>query len=595
MAAIREELTLADKFSGVLDRYIAKMSGAASSTDSNRGAMSRLTDASVRLAAGLRDTIQQNQEFYQAEARMSGATGRLVQQLFGLESAIHGAFTDSEADAALARLEKEMQKVGLVWTSSADQMNSADLLVRIGLKQLAEEGKLAASSMAEEAYQAEQAAKAQAGHQSRIEALKNSLGGLITKLTGLGQSPKSVNALTKQFNRFALSIFSVRKILSALKSALERAPQEIQTSWENAGNSIENLFAGTVVSALQAMQPPLDRLTAALNSDAGQKMARGMETLGSVAGQAIGFLLDKVSQLVEFIGDNFQTIMTIATVVVALFAAKMLMAAAATLAANAPLLLFIGLCSALVIGLQAAGVTAEEIFSNIGAGAGWLYALVYNLIADAWNVIAVFAEFFANVFNDPVAAVAHLFFGTFDAILGIVETVAGAIDALLGTNMSGAVSGFRSKMQAWVDDTFGENEIKIARMEKIDYTGTMSSFSSAASNLASSLSDFSLGNMAGVTLADISDDTNNIAASTSSIEKSVKMTDEDIKSLVDVAERRYVNNVNLTAQTPVITVNGQNTGHTVADRQNLANAIRDILIEQTSSGSTRSTARPVAG
>lgn len=34
------------------------------------------------------------------------------------------------------------------------------------------------------------------------------------------------------------------------------------------------------------------------------------------------------------------------------------------------------------------------------------------------------------------------------------------------------------------------------------------------------------------------------------------MSDEDIKSLVDVAERRYVNNVNLTAQTPVITVNG---------------------------------------
>ena len=59
------------------------------------------------------------------------------------------------------------------------------------------------------------------------------------------------------------------------------------------------------------------------------------------------------------------------------------------------------------------------------------------------------------------------------------------------------------------------------------------------------------------------------------------MSDEDIKSLVDVAERRYVNNVNLTALTPVITVNGANTGRTAADRQSLANAIRDILIEQT--------------
>lgn len=86
-----------------------------------------------------------------------------------------------------------------------------------------------------------------------------------------------------------------------------------------------------------------------------------------------------------------------------------------------------------------------------------------------------------------------------------------------------------------------------------------------------------------------------IAGSVGSIEKSVKMSDEDIKSLVDVAERRYVNNVNLTAQTPVITVNGANTGRTAADRQSLANAIRDILIEQTASGSTRSTARPASG
>lgn len=86
-----------------------------------------------------------------------------------------------------------------------------------------------------------------------------------------------------------------------------------------------------------------------------------------------------------------------------------------------------------------------------------------------------------------------------------------------------------------------------------------------------------------------------IAGSVGSIEKSVKMSDEDIKSLVDVAERRYVNNVNLTAQTLVITVNGANTGRTAADRQSLANAIRDILIEQTASGSTRSTARPASG
>lgn len=60
---------------------------------------------------------------------------------------------------------------------------------------------------------------------------------------------------------------------------------------------------------------------------------------------------------------------------------------------------------------------------------------------------------------------------------------------------------------------------------------------------------------------------------------------------MDVAERRYVNNINLTAQTPVITINGANTGRTAADRQNLANTMRDILAEQWAAGSVRSTAQ----
>ena len=74
------------------------------------------------------------------------------------------------------------------------------------------------------------------------------------------------------------------------------------------------------------------------------------------------------------------------------------------------------------------------------------------------------------------------------------------------------------------------------------------------------------------------------------IEKTVSMSDEDIKALVDVAERRYVNQVNLTSQTPVITVNGANTGRTQQDRQALADAIELILREQLASGAARSTA-----
>lgn len=78
------------------------------------------------------------------------------------------------------------------------------------------------------------------------------------------------------------------------------------------------------------------------------------------------------------------------------------------------------------------------------------------------------------------------------------------------------------------------------------------------------------------------------AGSAGSIEKSLGLAEEDIKSLVDIAEQRYVNNINLTAQSPVINISGANTGNTVADRQRLADQIRDVLLEQIQSGSSTS-------
>ena len=56
-----------------------------------------------------------------------------------------------------------------------------------------------------------------------------------------------------------------------------------------------------------------------------------------------------------------------------------------------------------------------------------------------------------------------------------------------------------------------------------------------------------------------------------------------MKLLVDLAEREYITNVNLTAQTPIINVRGQNSGDTDMDRRLLADAIRDILLEQSAS------------
>lgn len=74
-----------------------------------------------------------------------------------------------------------------------------------------------------------------------------------------------------------------------------------------------------------------------------------------------------------------------------------------------------------------------------------------------------------------------------------------------------------------------------------------------------------------------------IKGDTGAIKRSVALSEEDRKLFVDMAERQYVNKVNLTAQTPVITINGQNTGDTAEDLQWLENALQRILLEQAAS------------
>lgn len=79
------------------------------------------------------------------------------------------------------------------------------------------------------------------------------------------------------------------------------------------------------------------------------------------------------------------------------------------------------------------------------------------------------------------------------------------------------------------------------------------------------------------------------------IKKEVQMAQEDLKYLVDMAERQYVNKINLTSQTPIINVSGQNTGNNANDRRALANALKEILAEQKAAASIRSTALPTVG
>lgn len=274
----------------------------------------------------------------------------------------------------------------------------------------------------------------------------------------------------------------------------------------------------------------------------------------------------------------------------------------------------------LLIGALYAGVAAYNQFTGASISAtGIVAGAFFTLGAMIWNTFlvptqngfAAFANFIGNVFNAPVTAVKVLFYDMAMTVLGYIRSVVGGIEDLINAipgvqvSLTGAIDGIYNTLsanrQAAIDSGSYKEYVKAWEYKDLGDSFAKGYDWGSNLNLFGGLGDLGSGfDMSQFTqgvpaytnaMSDMDDKLSDISGSTKSIEKSVNMSEEDLKSLVDVAERKYVNNINLTAQTPVINITGQNTGNTAADRKNLADTIRDILVEQVAAGSTISTAR----
>ena len=343
-----------------------------------------------------------------------------------------------------------------------------------------------------------------------------------------------------------------------------------------------------------------------IQTDKGQEILGETISLFSALTQVGTDALAAIGQGALFVADNMDMIIPMLTAVGAAFlfvkaqaiqtalasAAAAGTHAAAWAAANWPVLLMAALFAGALIAAQQFGVGMQEVGGWVGQVFGMIYAVGYNVFATLWNVIASFAEFFANVFNDPVAAIAHLFSDALDAILSMVETVAGAIDALTGSHLQGAVSGFRGKMSSWVDSTFGENAIQIKRMANLDIGTTAAEWGNYGANLGAKLDNLSLniGDLAG-SFGDLQlgdgigkGDIANVGK-VGKVGKvdDIKLSDEDLKIYRDLAERRYMNRIELKTLAPQINVTVPESAGGNLTAGDVTDYIQKMLIEEINS------------
>lgn len=233
-----------------------------------------------------------------------------------------------------------------------------------------------------------------------------------------------------------------------------------------------------------------------------------------------------------------------------------------------------------------------------------LYNTVLSVFGGIFNVGVAVANFFGNFLNNPLAATAHLFGDFVDLILGGLQTIAGVIDTVFGTGLSDAVSGWRSSLDGFIDslapeykEVISKLDISNAKMTPVDYGAAWNAGYNWGSNLnlggffGSAGDTTGFGSVPGID--DLTSAVNGVGKDVSSIKKEVSLSDENLKELVDVATGRYVNQVNLTAQTPVITINGQNTGDTKTDVDAMIDKLKLVLAEQWAAGASRAIALPI--
>lgn len=368
---------------------------------------------------------------------------------------------------------------------------------------------------------------------------------------------------------FVRSLEAAAETIGITEEAYQAALNSSGAQLDKFTNTVRNKAQQAARGFLDAFGPAFQQLNEFLNSEQGATLFAGLQSGFSAAGLAASYLVDILFMVANFLASNWSTVVTAASIGLGLFAFYMAGVAIATLATNIPLLLFIGLIVAVAAALVQMGAGAEEVFTVVGGGFGFLYNLISNILGNLWNAIASFVEFFANVWDDPLGSVARLFADVFDSILGIVETVAQAIDFVLGTSLSSGVSNFRNEVKGWVSSNFENSGLILDRWETTSLQDDITKFSDAGAKLGQKLDNLdiegflpgaggvgglgdSLGGFAGQDLIGAD------GAVPVKVKGDVSLANEDLKYIIDLAERRYVADVNVRTLAPNLEVNVTN-------------------------------------
>lgn len=398
-----------------------------------------------------------------------------------------------------------------------------------------------------------------------------------------------------------------------VKNAMFAAADDIETKFENMPKTWGQIWTSMQNKALSIFAPILNKINEIGNSAKFQTVTDGL--INGLAGiaQIATVVLDVLIAVASAVVDNWSWISpivwgataallayevatkgaaiatgiataakTVAVPIYSLLTGATMAETAAQWGLNAAMyacpIVWIIMLIIVLIALFYAAVAAVNKFAGTSVSAtgiicgafmaalafiGNIFVALWNLVVDVfvliYNLVAEVANFIGNVFTDPIGAVCRLFFGLADTVLGILQALASAIDAIFGSNLSGVVQGWRDSLGGWVDDTFGQGEEIMAKLNaddmklgRFEYGAAWDAgynFGAGIEDSVSGMFDFSaMDSMGasdafdlGTTLDGIYGNTGDTAANTAASADALNYAEEDLAYMKDIAEREAIN------------------------------------------------------
>lgn len=198
--------------------------------------------------------------------------------------------------------------------------------------------------------------------------------------------------------------------------------------------------------------------------------------------------------------------------------------------------------------LTGASVSAVGVIGAIFAVLG--AHLANTFLIPLWNGFAAVANFFGNVFRDPVGAVKVLFYDMCLRVLGYIRNLAEGIEGLINR-----IPGMEVDITSGMDRLYSKLEDASAKVKSesewveyvkskdfIDYGDAAKAGYDFGVGIKEKVAGLFGGDDTGINWEGLQQGVADIAANTGAMADEVNIADEDLKFMKDVAEMRYVQN-----------------------------------------------------